>query len=767
MTSHPSEELRQLAAVEARSLIRKHWRAVPDEQKPAIRQALLEAILTEQNQLVRHSSARVISSIAQIDLDDGEWQDLPAFLQKISLSDNALHREVGVYILFTLLETLGEELEGKMSELFGIFEKTIKDPESLNVRLNTLFALSKVASITDAEEDEKTLARFQALFPQMVIVLKDVIQTNDEDRAMQAFEVFQSLLTCDSAFMANHFKDLLQFMIDLGSSTELSEDVRSQAIAFLMQAVKYRRLKIQGLKFGEQMTLKAMHIVTELEDLHDEDDELTAARSALGLLDLLAESLPPSQVVVPLMHNLGQYVNNENPNYRRAGILALGMCVEGAPDFIATQMAEIIPLVLRLLNDHDVRVRQAALHGVARLADDLAEECAKFNKELIPALLKNLSSATSEGPKMSPENVDIVKAACSALDALFIGLEKEQALAYLPDVMREVTQFFQFPDVKVQAAAVSAVGAVAGVSEDAFLPYFEPTMQALSKYMTLNNKEDDDELDLRSTALGSIGFCADAVGAEKFQPYVEPLMRSTEEALSLGHSRLKETCYIFWSTLSKVYEAEFVPFLPGVIKALFESLQQDESDLEIVLGEEAAELLGKEVVVGGKKVKVKADDETAKKIAAAEANEDLDDDSDDDDLDIEDMDEWDDDFEAVTAVAAEKEISVEVLGDILSHSKDKGLPYFEKSVEIVLVLVEHSYEGVRKEAISTLWRAYATLWDICESSGAMAPWEAGIPLKVKPTVELEKLAQVAMKATLSLYEDDIDRYVIMLSSLVL
>jgi hypothetical protein len=34
--------------------------------------------------------------------------------------------------------------------------------------------------------------------------------------------------------------------------------------------------------------------------------------------------------------------------------MALGMCVEGAPDFISTQMKEIFPMVLQLLADPEV-----------------------------------------------------------------------------------------------------------------------------------------------------------------------------------------------------------------------------------------------------------------------------------------------------------------------------------------------------------------------------------------------------------------------------
>lgn len=731
---------------------------MPNQQKPEIRNHLLQSTLNEQTALVRHSSARVISAIAGLDLEDGQWADLPGFLLQAATSKQAGQREVGVYILFTLLEVVGDGFADKLQDLFTLFGKTIQDPESPEVRVNTMLALSRIAMLIEPDEDQQSLTSFQQTIPAMVAVLKQCVDAGDEDRIMQAFEVFQTLLGCESALLANHFRDLVQFMIDLASQTDIAEESRSQAVSFLMQCVKYRRMKIQGMNgMGEQLTLKSMQIATEIDDLDSDDDDITPARSALGLLDLLATSLPPRQVIIPLLKALPQFVNNENPAYRRAGILALGMCVEGAPDFIATQLGDIIPVVLRLLNDHDIGVRQAALHGVARLADDLAEDMSKEHAQIIPALLKNLDSANvqSSDEETREKNLDIMKAACNALDSLMEGMDKETMAQYTSELVPRMGRLFSHEDFKLKASAIGAVGSIAGASEEAFLPYFEQTMKALSEYVTI--KDSEEELNLRGTVCDAMGTMASAVGAAAFQPYVQPLMQASEEALHLGHPRLRETSYILWSTLAKVYEEEFTPFLDGVVKALLECMDQEESETEVELGEEASDLLGTEVVIAGKKIKV----------ASASNNDDIEDvdpmeGADDDDDDDED---WDD-LTAVTAIALEKEIAVEVIGDILSHARSKFIPYLEKTVEAVMTLVEHSYEGTRKAAIGTLWRAYACLWALMEDHTGNK-WEAGIPLKHQPTQELVKLGEVVATATMSVWGDEVDRYVSEFSLVIL
>ncbi|KAF2837586.1 ARM repeat-containing protein [Patellaria atrata CBS 101060] len=740
LTSHESSALRQLAAVESRKLVSKHWAAVPADQKPTIRNQLLQTTFTEDDKLVRHSKARVVSAIAQYDLEDGQWGDLPPLLQRAAVEQNAQHREVGVYILFTLLETLGDLFTENLTDLFTLFSKTIQDPESMDVKINTMLCLSRIAMMVDPDEDERSLKLFQDAVPHLVAVLKATVDAGDEEHALQAFEIFQTLIGLESALLNNHFGDLIKFMIDLASQTEIDDEYRAQALAFLMSCVRYRKLKIQGLRLGELITTKALQIVTELGDLSAEEEDVTPARSALGLLDILASSLPPTQVVVPLLKAIGPYVTSQDPDYRRAGILALGMCVEGAPDFISTQLKEILPLVLHLLEDQDIKVRAAALNGVARLADDLAEDMGEEHSRLIPALIKNFDLAITQDQK-NERNLEIIRGSCNAVDSFIEGLDTEDAAKYVPELVPRFSQLFEHEDYKSRIAAIGAIGSIAAAGEEAFLPFFEPTMRALGPYISL--KESQADLDLRGVVCDSLGKIASAVGAEPFKPYVGPLMHASEEALHLDHPRLRETSYILWSTIAKVYEENFEPYLEGCIQGLQECLQQDEAEDEVQLGEEAKDLIGAEVSIAGKKVRV---------VSATN------DDDDDDILDgIDgDDDDWDDLLGGMSAVAMEKEIAIEVVGDVITYTRRKFLPYFQKTVEIILGMVDHEYEGVRKSAIGTLWRAFACLWGLEEGSG-MEKWKPGIPLQVQPTDDLIKFGRLVMTGTLQILTTEEDR----------
>ena len=111
----------------------------------------------------------------------------------------------------------------------------------------------------------------------------------------------------------------------------------------------------------------------------------------------------------------------------------------------------------------------------------------------------------------------------------------------------------------------------------------------------------------------------------------------------------------------------------------------------------------------------------------------------------------------MTPIALEKEIAIEVVGDVVGNTKTAYLPYFEKTIEKLLPLVNHDYENVRKAALCTLHRSYAALWEVTEEKGQMQKWKPGLPLHVEPTAELKKLGEVLMTATLSVWPEEEDR----------
>lgn len=685
----------------------------------------------------------MIAIVATIDFAEDDNQDLVREIIALNTKDDVVSREVGSYMVYALLDNDPTRYMDHISQLFELFGQTINDSQSKDVCVNTIKSIGSLLIVIDPEEDEASLRAIQGLFPSMVQILKGSIEGGDEEHYSDIFEVLQSFLAYEPALLNAHLQGLLELMIEIAGNTQIEEDARSQSIAFLSQAVHARRMKIQGMKdVGARLMTTSLKIVTEMDDdlLDDDMDEMTPVRSALTLIDQLSSDLPPRQVIVPLLDDFPKLATHENPSYRKAAILSLGNAAEGSPDFISTQLASILPVMVSLLNDSDEGVRHAGLIGLIQIADEMAEELAPKHNEIFEALLKNLQASTSGGA-----NVSVVRAVCGALNSLGVGnLNKDAAKAYGEKFLPPLGALLSHEDLSVKAAAAGAIGAIAASMGEGFGPYYKDVMSALAPYIAL--KEGDDALALRSSVCDAMGSIAHAVGAELFEPYVMDLMKASEEALSIDDARLKETSFLLWGELAKIYGENFKQFLPGVFKGLLDTLELEEEELSLDgLVEGASD--NDTLVVGGKKLKLKrGDDEDA---------------GDDSIVDMDDDDAWDDldDFTGATAIALQQEVAIEVLGDVITEScsLDDIKAYLESTLEKLTPLADHSFEGCRKAAISTLWRSYARVWKLLEKQ----PWKPGAPQDNPiPDPALAHIGKLVVQATLSGWPDETERYVL-------
>lgn len=685
--------------------------------------------------------------MARLDIEAGAWAELPGYLQQAATNESVRYREVGVYVIYVLLETMPEVFEDSIVPLLQLFERTIQDPESIEVRRDSMLALGEIPTTMQLDDNAAAIKSYQATVPHMVKLLQDCIQSDRSKEVTDIFVVFNTLLACPSVYLNLHFKDLVLFMIDLAGNRQADDDIRVQAFAFLEEALENRRLKFQSLRVGESLTVKAMAIAAELQD-DDDEDEVTPATGALELLSLMAKNLNPNQVAVPLLTALPPYIQNQDPHVRRAGILALGGCIDGAADFMSTQLAHILPIIFRALEDPDVYVRSATLTCLSNLAENLPEDLHKEHAKLIPALLKAIDLAQADLQSPNPQrkqSLDVVKSGLMALGPLVYGIGAENAILYLDHLVARIAPFLDYDDQKVQLSAILAIGQLALTVGTAFSPYFAVTMQTLGRFA--GQKENEEELTRRSATCDTIGQIAGAVGKDAFAPYLASIMQVSEEALHLDHPSIRQTSYVLWSELSKVYGEDFAPYLQGVVKGLIDCMSQEEKAFEIEAGDSALDLAGKEVTIGGRKIKV---------VEHVESPEEDDDEADDDEADGEDDGDGWDDFGASNAVAEEKEVAIDAMGEILSSTGVKFLPHIQETISAVLPLADHGDESVRKSAINTCWRAYATMWKIAESQG-MAPWKAGLPLQVETNEDLTRLGSLVLTATLSTLPEEVDR----------
>ncbi|KAF9432577.1 hypothetical protein BGZ76_010601 [Entomortierella beljakovae] len=690
-------EVRQLSAVELRKQVGNWWPKLDDGVKTSVKAQLLKMIVNEQDSLPRHATARVIATIGRIEIPTNSWPELLNFLFQCCSSATAGHREVGVYVIYTIFEVT-DAFADNLRQLLELFSRTIIDPESLIVRITTVQALGKMADfIEDDQKDEITA--LADLVPHMVHVLKQCLDNNDEESSAKCFDVFDTLLLLEIPVLSKHVQSLVEFFLSVGSNKAYEPALRVQGLSFLMWAIVYKKTKIQRLKLVGPMIQGLMPIGAEEEP--DDIDEDSPARLAFKVINTLGTNLPPQQVFPIASEGILAYMQNPNPLYRKAAMVTMAVLIEGSVDFIRPRFNDLLLIVCTGLQDPEAIVRRAACMALSSLAEEFDQDIAENHATLLP-LVFNL---------MNEPSPEITRQACNALDAILEGLG-ENILQYLPELMQKLLHMLDHSQGETRAIVVAAIGSAAHASGEKFTPYFTEVTRRLQHLMTLRSNEDD--LMLRAVSTDALGAIAEAVGKETFRPYLNDLMNLALEGLHLNNTRLRECGYYFFAGIAQVFEDEFSPYLASIVPQLILSCRLDENATRV-------------------------ENET-------------------EDLDDQDADETEEDLNYVfrSAIADEKEVAADTIGEIFQYTGTAFLPYVESTVKELVELVNHMADGVRKASTAALFGFLRTFYSLSNPS----EWKAGLPVVAPLHETVAQLNSLVMPAIISVWTDEDEKMVV-------
>ncbi|EAU90542.2 importin beta-4 subunit [Coprinopsis cinerea okayama7 len=648
LATSPQEPVRQLAAVELRKRVSQNsgnlWTQLDQSIREQIKQDLPKLILEEKNKLARHSAARVIAAIASIEVPAGTWSNLLPLLESACQSSEAGHREVGSFILYTVLENIVEGFQEYLPKLFSLFEALLQDP-SIEVRITIVRALGVIAQYID-NDDKALLRAYQNLVPAMINVIGQTVEANDETGARQLFDVLETLLILEIPVLGRHVPELAAFLLQCGGNVNFDPELRVLALNALNWTVQYKKSKIQSNNLAPQILEGLMPITTEAEPEDIDDD--APSRSALRIVDGLATNLPPDQVFPPLRNLILKFFQSADPAHRRGAMLALGVSVEGCSEFMTPLMGHVWPFIEAGLQDGDAGVRKATCIAVSCLCEWLEDECVSKHEALMPAIMNLINDPTTQ------------KSACTALDAL-LEILHDHIDQYLQMIMERLAGLLQTAPISVKAVVTGAIGSAAHASKERFLPYFEQTIKILASFLTLT--EEGEEIELRGITMDAIGTFAEAVGADQFRPYFADMMGCAFKGLEMGSARLRECSFLFFGVMARVFGEEFAPYLPQVVPALLTSckqLEQGEEELSLSIAEAAQAFTSGSSATEPINVNTELDINGNTSIEL-------------EDLDVEKM------MDVNSALAVEKEIAADTMGTFLVSTGGHFLPLVEES----------------------------------------------------------------------------------------
>ncbi|PLW46787.1 hypothetical protein PCASD_05979 [Puccinia coronata f. sp. avenae] len=278
LTTCATPAVRQLSAVELRKRVsagkRKQWKKLQSSMRDIIKSRLLKIITTEPVAIMRHAIARVISEIGKYELPEKAWPQLLGLLIKASDSPVAHEREVAIFTLSNLMDTVINSFAESLPQIYSLLAKTLQDPESLEVT-------------------------FQAMIPQMSVVMGQTLEASDESGAKKCFDTVETLLIIEVPLINSHLAQLVQFNATIGNNKALDESQRIMALNCLLWTIKFKKSNIASLELIKPIVDSLITIGAEDKPKDPKDDSV--ARTAFQCLDALSTTLSP-QAVFPALY---------------------------------------------------------------------------------------------------------------------------------------------------------------------------------------------------------------------------------------------------------------------------------------------------------------------------------------------------------------------------------------------------------------------------------------------------------------------------------
>ncbi|KAH6584059.1 hypothetical protein BASA61_007707 [Batrachochytrium salamandrivorans] len=708
--------VRQLAAVELRKLIEKNdgksWLQLSESVQHEIKAGILSTTINQENTLVRHALARVISEIAKIEITNHRWFELIDALNNLCSSPVVSQREVGVYVLYSLFEVIADELSDYTPQLLALFCTTVDDSESLTVAVTTVQALGKMAEFVEDAQSASFMS-FRDLIPKIAQVMQRALAQGDDISALKIFEFFEGLLLLEMPFLSKHFGELVSLYVGISSTATYADETRVMAMSFIMLATTYAKSKLTKLGLVPSIIGAILPIAAE-DEPEDREDQYPG-KTAIQVINSMALAFPPHHVFPAVMQNATLFFQNtQQPGFRRAAMLAIAVLVEGCADHMRERISEILSLVIHALQDGSPAVRRAACTALGALAEDLSEEIAEQHTVLVPLLL---ALVDDPDPEVQPVVLGAIISLVEALDDL--------VLSYVEPITTKLVQLLSSIDRKSVLASVNCIGSVARASGPGFAPYFEVIMTRLHSLMSLTDVSD---LDLRAVATDAVAAVAEAVGKEAFSPYMSTMMELAINGINIDNSQLRECSYLFFGTLARLFGEDFSPYLPLVVPQILHTCNQQDKEWNDLHGSVNPHNTDSSDV--GKEIDISSD-----------------------------SDEEDDGpgkYSFNSAVSLEKASSFEALGLLFSATRGAFMPFVSDSANAALSSLENFNDDVRISASQCLLRFFVTMQSMANTSA----WQAGLSAASPVHENVASIGKIAMEGIFKMLDEEEARMVV-------
>eukprot|EP00537_Pseudo-nitzschia_pungens_P006129 CAMPEP_0172366678 /NCGR_PEP_ID=MMETSP1060-20121228/16416_1 /TAXON_ID=37318 /ORGANISM="Pseudo-nitzschia pungens, Strain cf. cingulata" /LENGTH=871 /DNA_ID=CAMNT_0013090621 /DNA_START=184 /DNA_END=2799 /DNA_ORIENTATION=- len=574
------------------------WKALDPAIRDSVKGPLLQAMRNAEAG-VSHPAAQAAAEIAAVELPYEQWPAfLPTLLENVRVSDYTENVKVAT------LECLGYCCE-RISFLGGEVNQASTD--------SMLSAI--VDGISAARPNRMRQAAAGALKNSLMFAEKNMEKQEERGLIMTALmeatrceDPVVRIAAYDGIVQVAilYYSTLTDYMPDLYQLTTATiqgdnEDVAKQAIEFWTSLCEVEQdlideeleLTQQGLPVQRScmryVDAAMPHLVpilfetlTKQSDDPDNDDFILQMAGQLCLTSI--SQTVEDKIVAGVMPFVTSNINDANWRNRDAAVMAFISILEGpSSEAIGRYVTESVPLLLNMLNDENIIVRDSTAHCISRICF--------LHVDFIPnnqfqSLLEQLTTKCSDGsPKVATQAATAIFNLASAVS----DRQEEDAPTnilspYMQVVLQQLLKMVDRQDsddeCNLRLAGMEAISELISVSAQdnvgllcQLLPAFVDRFKQASAMPVLNEDDKNNKEQIQGLLCGVIQNLYRKLDKNTLLPRTDEIMHLLLEALSVKNSSCHEECFTAISAISDAIEGDFVKYMDAFAPHLISGLR--------------------------------------------------------------------------------------------------------------------------------------------------------------------------------------------------
>lgn len=390
----------------------QRWLAFPLEIRSYIKKNVLASLGTENHAL--SSAAQCVAYIACAELPSGGWPDLITVLTQniTSPTSTEVMKQATLEAIGYICQDIDPDVLTSQSNeiLTAIVHGMKKDEPSNHVKLAATNALLNSLEFTKANFDKDSERHF------IMQVVCEATQSQDTKVRVAALQCLVRIMSLYYQYM-EHYMGPALFAITMEAMKSDIDEVSLQGIEFWSNVCEEEvDLSLEAVEAEEQgrppertsrfyakgalqyLVPILMHILTKQEDNDDEDDWNPC--KAAGVCLMLMASCCEDSIVPYVLPFVKDNIKNPNWRLRDAAVMAFGSILEGPnPQNLKPLVVQAMPMLIELMRDTSVIVKDTAAWTISRVADLIAE--AAINEAYLKPLLEVLVEGLTAEPRVA------------------------------------------------------------------------------------------------------------------------------------------------------------------------------------------------------------------------------------------------------------------------------------------------------------------------------------------------------------------------------